>query len=75
MLLRNQSSMTNLLIISGVWGEWGEWTTCSQECGYGYKVRSRVQLVEANCGGKNCKGKGTQKRPCYGSKGKSCGKG
>lgn len=36
--------------------DWGNYTSCSKECGWGHKTRSRQIVVEPKFGGEKCPG-------------------
>jgi hypothetical protein len=42
--------------IDGAWGEWEEWGSCSETCGPGDMIRSRVILTPAQFGGQHAEG-------------------
>lgn len=53
-------------IIKG-WATWGRWSVCSQECGGGVQVRSRLcQPNEAACEGTVEEGRSCNPQPCIG---------
>ncbi|CAL1533862.1 unnamed protein product [Lymnaea stagnalis] len=38
-----------------IMGSWGQWETCDARCeSTGFRIRNRIVIQEANCGGKRC---------------------
>ncbi|XP_074609303.1 uncharacterized protein LOC141863598 isoform X1 [Acropora palmata] len=51
--------------IDGGWSQWGSWGSCSQTCGTGGQRRMRsCSNPPSSGGGSDCRGIGTESRPC-----------
>ena len=51
--------------VNGGWGKWTKWSSCSEDCGGGYKVRTRkCDDPKPKAGGKKCHGPKVQRLRC-----------
>jgi len=46
------------------WAEWTAWSPCTEQCGGGFKSRSREEAVEADHGGEKCQGSTIETKEC-----------
>ena len=63
-----QMSLTILILCSTIvdceWDEFSEWSPCSETCGEGTQVRTRVIAIQESNGGKPCEGTRRESRNC-----------
>ena len=52
------------LVTHCVWSSFDDWSTCSRSCGRGQKSRTRLKLIAASNGGRECTGDATEKITC-----------
>ena len=46
------------------WSSWGAWTACSEKCGGGTKLKTRIISMPAQNGGKSCLGTSSREISC-----------
>ena len=47
-----------------VWAEWEEWSTCTESCGGGTQLRTRIVETHATTEG-NCNGESLEEQECH----------
>lgn len=53
------------IVLDGGWSSWSSWRACSQECGGGYKIRTRsCDSPAPKYGGADCKGSHYETTTC-----------
>ena len=61
-------SIINLLLVAVPvdceWSSWGAWTACSEKCGGGTKLKTRIISKPAQNGGKSCLGTSSREISC-----------